>query len=90
MVSAKGKAEQNPQRLIVMYEKHKSPYKWLLNTYQACRRRRATASSPPSKFDCAPNRGKTGKSFFIVNHWVDAGGTPDPIEAAGPPTRRRP
>ena len=25
---------------------------------------------------------ETGKSFFIVNHWINSGGVPDPVEAA--------
>jgi hypothetical protein len=74
-------AEQNPRRLIVMFEKHPSPYKWLLNTYKVSEETGFTYPSA-AKFDCAPNRGKTGKSFFIVNHWINPGGAPDPIEAA--------
>jgi hypothetical protein len=75
------KAEQNPRRVIVMYEKHPSPYKWLLNTYNVSEETNFSYSSA-AKFDCAPKRGKTGKSFFIVNHWVDSGGAPDPVDAA--------
>ncbi len=34
----------------------------------------------PKDFNCKPARGKTGKDFLIVNHWVDSG-APDPSEA---------
>jgi hypothetical protein len=74
------KDEQNPRRLIVMFEKHTSPYKWLLNTYAVSEETGYTYPSA-AKFDCAPNRGKTGKSFFILNHWINPGGAPDPIVA---------
>ena len=73
------RAEQ--QRLIVMIEKNKSPYKWLLNTYKVSEETNFFYKSA-AKFDCAPKRGGTGKSFFIVNHWINTGGIPDPVEAA--------
>jgi hypothetical protein len=75
------KDEQNPQRLIVMFEKQKARYKWLLNTYDVSQETGYTFTSA-AKFDCAPNRGGTDKSFFILNHWINPGGAPDPIEAA--------
>ena len=52
VVPANGKDEQNPQRLIVMYEKHKSPYKWLLNTYKVSEETGFIYKSA-AKFDCA-------------------------------------
>ncbi len=73
--------DQNPRRLIVMFEKHESPYKWLLNTYDVSEETGYTFKSA-DKFDCVPNRGKTGKSLFILNHWIQPGGPPDPIVAA--------
>ena len=33
-------------------------------------------------FNCARNRGGTGKDFFIMNHWLRPDGPPDPSEAA--------
>jgi hypothetical protein len=81
------KDEQNPRRLIVMFEKHPSPYKWLLNTYSVSEETNFFYASA-AKFDCAPKRGKTGKSFLIVNHWINPGGLPDPIEAASTNSER--
>ena len=34
-----------------------------------------------SDFNCKPNRGGTGKDFFILNHWLRPNGPPDPVEA---------
>ena len=31
-----------------------------------------------SDFNCKPNRGGTGKDFFILNHWLRPDGPPDP------------
>jgi hypothetical protein len=73
------KAEDNPRRLIVMNEKHKSPYPWLLNTYKVSEETPFSFKSA-SGFNCNPKRGGTGKSMLIVNHWVDSG-LPDPVEA---------
>ncbi len=80
LVNPNGKAGDS-QRLIVMIEKNKSPYKWLLNTYKVSQETNFFYKSA-AKFDCAPKRGGTGKSFFIVNHWLNTGGIPDPVEAA--------
>ncbi len=81
VVPSNPKDEQNLRRLIVMYEKHKSPYKWLLNTYKVSEETNFFYKSV-AKFDCLPKRGGTGKSFFIVNHWINSGGIPDPVDAA--------
>jgi hypothetical protein len=81
VVPKNASAEQNPRRLVVMFEKHKSPYKWLLNTYEVSEETGFTYKSA-AHFDCAPKRGGTGKSFFIVNHWIQPGGAPDPLLAA--------
>ena len=32
-------------------------------------------------FNCNPNRGGTGKDFFILNHWLRPDGPPDPVAA---------
>jgi hypothetical protein len=81
VVPKNSKSEDNPRRLIVMNEKHKSPYKWLLNTYAVSEETPFSFKSA-AKFNCNPKRGGTDKNFLIVNHWVDAGGLPDPVETA--------
>jgi hypothetical protein len=74
------KAEQNEERLIVMFEKQSSKYKWLMNTYDVSEET-PYAFRSVDDFNCNPNRGKTGKSLFIVNHWINPGGLPDPVRA---------
>jgi hypothetical protein len=74
------KAEQNEERLIVMFEKQSSKYKWLMNTYEVSEETPYAFRSADA-FNCNPNRGKTGKSLFIVNHWINPGGLPDPVRA---------
>ena len=79
MVKARGKAEQNPRRVIVMMEKHSTAaFKRLINTYEVSEETPYDVRSP-SDLTCKPKRGKTGKSFFIMNHWIDPGGAPDPV-----------
>jgi hypothetical protein len=74
-------ASQNKRRLIVMNEKHKSPYPWMRNTYKVAMETPFTFKSA-ADFNCAPKRGGTGKSLLIVNHWIQPGGLPDPVLAA--------
>jgi NADH:ubiquinone oxidoreductase subunit 6 (subunit J) len=81
VVPKKKNATENPRRLIVMSEKHPDVYKWLLGTYNVSQETPFTFQKI-SDFNCKPNRGKTGKSFFIVNHWLRPDGPPDPVEAA--------
>ncbi len=69
------------RRLVVMFEKQKAKFPWLLNTYDVSEETPFTFPSP-SAFNCDPNRGKTGKSLLIVNHWINPGGLPDPVRAA--------
>ena len=63
-----------------MSEKHAEQRPWLLRTYARSEETPFTFSSI-SDFNCKPNRGGTGKDFFIVNHWLRPNGPPDPVEA---------
>jgi hypothetical protein len=36
----------------------------------------------PEQFSCRANRGGDGKSFFLMNHWIDTTPTPKPSNAA--------
>jgi hypothetical protein len=55
-------------------------YPWLISTYDVAQETPFTFSSI-ADFNCLPKRGGTDKSFFIVNHSLDAGGLPDPVQA---------
>ena len=82
MIQPKHKKDaENPRRLIVISEKHPDVYQWLLGTYTVSQETPYTYQAV-SQFGCKPNRGKTGKPFFIVNHWLRPDGPPDPVEAA--------
>jgi hypothetical protein len=35
----------------------------------------------PGEFSCEPNRGATGKSLFLVNHWIETAPAPLPSNA---------
>jgi hypothetical protein len=73
-------ANERKRRLIVMSEKNPGVYPWLPGTYTVSEETPFDFRDKKS-FDCKPARGKTGKSFFIVNHWVRPQGAPDPVEA---------
>jgi hypothetical protein len=76
------KAYEAKRRLIVMSEKNPdNPYPWLIGTYNVSEETPFDFRDAKS-FNCKAARGKTGKSFFIVNHWVRPQGAPDPVEAA--------
>ena len=72
-------AYESRRRLIVMSEKHPDAPRWLIPTYSVSEETPFSFKSPKD-FNCKPARGKTGKDFMIVNHWVDSG-APDPSEA---------
>jgi hypothetical protein len=80
MVATKDQRHGKKRRLVVMFEKQKAKYPWLLNTYAVSEETPFSFRSA-SAFDCAPNRGETGKSLLIVNHWINPGGLPDPVRA---------
>jgi len=71
---------EQPRRVILMSEKHGGQAKWLPGTYALSQETPFTYTAV-NQFDCAPNRGKTAKPFFIINHWLRPNGPPDPVEA---------
>jgi hypothetical protein len=74
------KKVEKRRRLIVMSEKHPGVYPWLLGTYTVSEETPFTFSAI-ADFNCDPNRGGTGKEFFILNHWLRPDGPPDPVAA---------
>ncbi|MEA3336371.1 MAG: hypothetical protein U9R25_10710 [Chloroflexota bacterium] len=68
------------QRLIVMAENEGPPPEWYTNVWNS------TEETPytfvvPEQFNCEPNRGDTGKPFFLLNHWIQRG-SPNRVDAA--------
>jgi hypothetical protein len=72
---------QGGERVVVMVENDPGTVPWLHAAYEV------TEETPyhfesPSEFSCRPNRGGTGKSFFLMNHWIDTTPAPKPSNAA--------
>lgn len=69
------------ERVLVLVENENGDVPWLHKAYDV------TEETPyhfesPDQFSCRPNRGGTGKSFFLMNHWIDTTPAPRPSNAA--------
>jgi hypothetical protein len=68
------------ERLIIMAEKEGPPPDWYTNAWDV------TEETPytfvfKEDFSCEPNRGGTGKPFFMLNHWIQRV-APNRVDAA--------
>jgi hypothetical protein len=68
------------ERLLIMAENEGPPPDWYINTWDV------TEETPytfifPEQFSCEPNRGDTGKPFFLLNHWIQRG-SPNRVDGA--------
>lgn len=68
------------ERLIIMAENEGPPPAWYTNAWDV------TEETPytfifPEQFSCEPNRGDTGKPFFLLNHWIQRG-SPNRVDGA--------
>jgi hypothetical protein len=66
-----GQMIDSGKRLVILMERHGggTTYPWLLDGF------RWAQDTPflfrrPSQFSCAPNRGPSGASLFLLNHWI--------------------
>jgi hypothetical protein len=69
------------ERVLVTAENETGDVAWYHKAYDL------TAETPyhfetPAEFSCRANRGGDGKSFFLLNHWIDTTPTPKPSNAA--------
>jgi len=69
------------ERAVVMVENDRGNVPWIHEAYDV------TEETPyhfgsPDEFSCRANRGGTGKSFFLMNHWIDTTPAPRPSNAA--------
>jgi hypothetical protein len=69
------------ERVVVLVENDPGEVPWLHAAYDV------TEETPyhfgsADEFSCRPNRGGTGKSFFLMNHWIDTTPAPRPSNAA--------
>ena len=81
VVPKKKRATERKQRLIVMSERHPDATPWMHGTYTLSEETPYTFANV-GEFNCKPNRGGTGRAFFIMNHWLRADGPPDPSGAS--------
>ena len=68
------------KRLVIMAENEGPPPHWYANAWDV------TEETPytfivQEQFNCKPNRGDTGKPFFLLNHWIQRG-SPNRVDAA--------
>ena len=69
------------ERVLVAAENDRGDLPWYHLAYQL------TQETPyhfetATEFSCRANRGGDGKSFFLMNHWIDTTPTPKPSNAA--------
>ncbi|MFN2136852.1 MAG: hypothetical protein ACK2UK_12910, partial [Candidatus Promineifilaceae bacterium] len=68
------------ERLIVMAENEGPPPDWYTNAWDVTEETPYTFITP-DQFSCEPNRGGTGKPFFLLNHWIQRG-SPNRVDGA--------
>lgn len=61
---------EQDKRLIVMAEVEGPPPAWYAHVWDYTMETPYSFSSP-DQFSCEPNRGGTGKPFFLMNHWIE-------------------
>ena len=69
------------ERVLVTAENETGDIAWYHKAYEY------TEETPyhfesPAEFSCRANRGGDGKSFFLMNHWIDTTPAPKPSNAA--------
>lgn len=70
----------NNKRLVIMAENAGPPPDWYTNVWDVTEETPYTFITA-DQFSCAPNRGDTGKPFFLLNHWIQRG-SPNRVDAA--------
>jgi hypothetical protein len=58
------------ERVVVTAEEEGPPPDWYLNVWEYTEETPYSFRSP-DEFSCEPNRGETGKPFFLLNHWIE-------------------
>jgi hypothetical protein len=69
------------QRAVVFLESGKPGVDWLHPAYEAIQETPYRFRTP-TEMSCAPNRGGTIGSLFLMNHWIETAPTPRPSNAA--------
>ncbi len=68
------------ERLIVMAENAGPPPDWYTKAWDVTEETPYTFITR-DEFSCTPNRGGTGKPFFLLNHWIQRG-SPNRVDGA--------
>jgi hypothetical protein len=69
------------QRAVVMTESGGPGVDWLLPAFEVMQETPYKFKNP-AEMSCAPHRGGTGGSLFLVNNWIDTTPNPKPSNAA--------
>jgi hypothetical protein len=68
------------QRVVVFAENNAEGVPWYHKAYESMQET-PYSFHEPGEFSCEPNRGATGKSLFLVNHWIETAPAPLPSNA---------
>jgi hypothetical protein len=68
------------ERVVVFAENDAGAVPWYHLAYESMQETPYSFHAP-GEFSCKPNRGGTGKSLFLVNHWIETSPAPLPSNA---------
>jgi hypothetical protein len=69
------------ERIVVLAENNAGSVPWYHQAFEVMQETPYSFKAP-DQFSCAPNRGGTAGSLFLVNHWIDSAPAPRPSNAA--------
>jgi uncharacterized membrane protein HdeD (DUF308 family) len=70
------------QRVLVLLESGRKGVPWLHPFFEGLVQETPYRFLHPSEMSCAPNRGGTSGSFFLMNNWIETTPSPKPSNAA--------
>jgi hypothetical protein len=70
------------QRVLVLVESGRKGVPWIHPVYDGLVQETPYRFLVPSEMSCAPNRGGTTGSFFLMNNWIETTPSPRPSNAA--------
>jgi hypothetical protein len=70
------------ERVLVLLESDRKDVPWLHPAYAGLLQETHYHFVKPSEMSCAPNRGGTSGSLFLMNNWIDSTPSPKPSNAA--------
>lgn len=70
------------ERVVVLLESGRPGVPWLLPAFAVLQETPYTFTNAADTLSCAPNRGGTAGSLFLLNHWIETTPAPRPSNAA--------